>query len=145
MGSEIRKSEASSALKARSLQPHTCSQMGFHRHGPRAGRNYFFKSLMTQAHPKQRTYTVASGATAPLCIRTLSSSLRVQVPNHKASTQNHNYDSQYGNPKYPIARYFAPSAHRIEARARVEVPGPEVARARGSGKGGVPGKALGSV
>ena len=33
--------------------------------------------------------------------------LRVQVPNYKVSTQNHNYDSKYSNPKYPIIRYFA--------------------------------------
>ena len=34
--------------------------------------------------------------------------LRVQVPNHKVSTQNHNYDHQHGNPKNPIVRYFGP-------------------------------------
>ena len=32
--------------------------------------------------------------------------LRVQVPNYKVSTQSHNYDSEYGSPKYPIVRYF---------------------------------------
>ena len=34
--------------------------------------------------------------------------LRVQVPNHKVSTQSLNYDSLYGNPKYPMVRYFGP-------------------------------------
>ena len=37
-----------------------------------------------------------------------SPNLRVQVPNHKVSTQNHNCDSLYGNPKYPMVRYFGP-------------------------------------
>ena len=34
--------------------------------------------------------------------------LRVQVLNHKVSTPNHNDDSEYGNPKYPMVRYFGP-------------------------------------
>ena len=34
--------------------------------------------------------------------------LRVQGPNYKVSTQNHNYDSKYRNPKYPIVSYFGP-------------------------------------
>ena len=32
--------------------------------------------------------------------------LRVQVPNYKASTQHHNFDSEYGNLKYPPCWYF---------------------------------------
>ena len=35
-------------------------------------------------------------------------SLRVQVPNYKVSTQNHNYDSKYGNPTYSIFGSFGP-------------------------------------
>ena len=38
--------------------------------------------------------------------------LRVQVPNYKASTQNRNYYSSYGNPIYPIVRYFGPLGSR---------------------------------
>ena len=34
--------------------------------------------------------------------------LRVQVRNNKVSTPNHNYDSYYENPKYPMVRYFGP-------------------------------------
>ena len=31
---------------------------------------------------------------------------RVQVPNHKVSTQNHDYASQYGSPTYLVLGYF---------------------------------------
>ena len=34
--------------------------------------------------------------------------LRVQVPNYKISTPNHNHDSQHGNPTHPTVRYFGP-------------------------------------
>ena len=33
---------------------------------------------------------------------------RVQLPNYKVSTPNYDYDSCYGNPKYPGVRYFGP-------------------------------------
>ena len=34
----------------------------------------------------------------------ITPSVRVQVPNSKVSTQNHNYDSKHGNLRYPIVR-----------------------------------------
>ena len=34
--------------------------------------------------------------------------LRVQVPNHKVFTQNHNNDSEYGIPEYLTVRYSKP-------------------------------------
>ena len=42
--------------------------------------------------------------------------LRVQVLNCKVSTQNHNDESQYGNPKYPIVRYFGPLGFKAWAQ-----------------------------
>ena len=34
--------------------------------------------------------------------------LRVQVANYKVSSQNHNHDSEYRIPRYPIVSYFGP-------------------------------------
>ena len=62
-----------------------------------------FCSLRQQ--PLRGSFAVAGSSV------TGTSSLRVQVPNYKVSTKNHNYDSEYGNPKYPIVRYFGPLWH----------------------------------
>ena len=44
--------------------------------------------------------------------------LRVQVLNSNVSTKNHNYDSQYGNPKYPIVRVKVSQKQRPQDRPR---------------------------
>ena len=59
------------------------------------------------------TYTTTKGVLQ-------ATSLRVQVLNQKVSTQHHNYDSYYRNPKYPMVRYFGPLGHVPNHRLRFE-------------------------
>ena len=58
--------------------------------------------------PKDMKTFVGSLAKGPEYSPYIELPLRFQVDNYKVSTQNHNYDSQYRNPQYPIARYFGP-------------------------------------
>ena len=44
--------------------------------------------------------------------------LRVQVPNYMVSTQNHDYTSEYGNPKYPMVGYFGSSGSYFSSHVR---------------------------